>query len=347
MNQLVLKVKEYMQIHHMVDPGSKIVVGVSGGPDSVALFYILLELADRMKLSLAVVHINHGLRGKEADRDQAYVENICQKEHVPCHCFYIDLKDYAKKTGMSEEEAGRAYRYQCFEKVRKEESAQKIAVAHQQEDTCETVLMNLFRGTGIRGLAGIPAVRGTIIRPLLSTGRGEIEAYLEEKGIPWCTDATNLTEAYTRNKIRNRLLPYIEEQINPAAGRHIQEASGLLKDIADYVDRQAMEAFESCTFRDEDGLEHVDREQFIRLDPVIQREVLRRAIKETAGKLKDIEREHIEMLRHLMEKQVGRSCSLPYKIRAVRTYKGMVIQREDEVPLKKMKAFSMPVEAPG
>ena len=129
MNYLVEKVSEYMQQNHMVEEGQKIVVGVSGGADSMGLLFVLSELAEYFHLSLAVVHVNHGLRGKAADGDQSYVEQVCREQKIPCYSFHVDLKRFAKKEGMSEEEAGRYYRYQCFEKVRREISAQ-IGRAH-------------------------------------------------------------------------------------------------------------------------------------------------------------------------------------------------------------------------
>ena len=311
MNYLVEKVSEYMQQNHMVEEGQKIVVGVSGGADSMGLLFVLSELAEYFHLSLAVVHVNHGLRGKAADGDQSYVEQVCREQKIPCYSFHVDLKRFAKKEGMSEEEAGRYYRYQCFEKVRREISAQRIAVAHQREDVCETVLFNLFRGTGLRGLSGIPPVRDVIIRPLLCAGRQEIEAYLQERGIGWRTDETNLTDLYARNRIRHAILPYAREYINAAAGQHIQETAGLLKDIADYLDRQGEAAFDLCAEVGRQASVTIHHETFLTFDIVIQREVIRRAISVAAGQLKDVDREHIEMIRALMDKYVGRRCHLP------------------------------------
>ena len=246
MDYLVEKVNEYMQEHHMAQAGEKIVVGVSGGADSLGLLTILSELAEYFQYSLVVVHVNHGLRGKAADQDQSFVEKTCKDKSIPCYSFHVDLKRFARKEGMSEEEAGRYYRYQCFEKVRREVDGDKIAVAHQREDVCETILFNMFRGTGIKGLTGIPPVRDVIIRPLLCVSRAEIENYLQRKGLSWRTDETNLTDAYTRNKIRHNILPYVEEHINPSAGQHIQEMAGLMRDISLYLDRQAEAAFDQC-----------------------------------------------------------------------------------------------------
>ena len=319
MNNLVQKVSEYMQEQHMAEDGQKIVVGVSGGADSMGLLTVLTELAEYFHYSLVVVHVNHGIRGQAADADQSYVETVCRERNIPCYSFHVDLKRFAQKEGMSQEEAGRYYRYQCFEKVRKEVSGHRIAVAHQREDACETVLFNLFRGTGLKGLTGIPPVRDVIIRPLLCVNREEIEKYLREKGISWRTDETNLTDAYTRNKIRNQILPYIEANINPAAGQHIQETAQLLKDISDYLDRQGEAAFDDCVSVGKNPICAIHGEAFRKLDVVIQREVLRRAIRVAAGKLKDVDREHIEMIRGLLDKNVGRRCHLPHQLQAVRT----------------------------
>ena len=327
MNRLVERVSEYMQEHHMVEDGQKIVVGVSGGADSMGLLSILSEIAQYFHLSLVVVHVNHGLRGKAADADQVYVENVCRNLEIPCYSFHVDLKRFARKEGMSEEEAGRYYRYQCFEKVRKEVGAHRIAVAHQREDTCETVLFNMFRGTGLKGLTGIPPVRDEIIRPLLCVTRSEIEAYLQEKEIEWRTDETNLTDVYTRNKIRHQVIPYVEEHINSAAGQHIQETAGLLSDIEDYLNQQTDQAFDTCVILGEEPVCAIHGASFAAQHVVIQREILRRAFYVAAGKLKDVDKEHIEMVRNLFGKTVGRRCSLPYHLQAIRTYEGVSIRK--------------------
>ncbi|MBQ5699376.1 MAG: tRNA lysidine(34) synthetase TilS, partial [Lachnospiraceae bacterium] len=327
MNRLVEKVSEYMQEHHMVENGQKIVVGVSGGADSMALLCVLSELADAFGISLVVVHVNHGIRGKSADGDQAYVEDFCQKEGIVSYSFHIDLKRFAQKEGMTLEEAGRFYRYQCFENVRKEVGAHKIAVAHHQEDACETILFNLFRGTGIKGLTGILPVRDAIIRPLLCASRQDIEKYLQEQGISWRTDETNLTDDYSRNKIRHHVIPYVEEHINSASGQHIQEMAELLRDVSDYLDEQSAKAFDACVRVGEHPICAIQSAAFTNLHVVIQREVLRRAIHVAAGKLKDVDKEHIEMVRELFNKHVGRRVHLPYQLEAVRTYAGVDIKK--------------------
>ena len=327
MNRLVERVSEYMQEHHMVENGQKIVVGVSGGADSMALLDIMSELASVYGISLVVVHVNHGIRGKSADADQAYVEKFCQDLGICSYSFHIDLNRFAQKEGMTLEEAGRYYRYQCFEKVRKEVGAHRIAVAHHQEDACETILFNMFRGTGLKGLTGILPVRDAIIRPLLCVNREDIEKYLHERGISWRTDETNLTDDYSRNKIRHHVIPYIEEHINSASGQHIQEMAELLRDVSDYLDMQSETAFDACVQVGENPICTIHRETFSKLHVVIQREVLRRAIHVAAGKLKDVDKEHIEMIRGLFDKHVGRRCHLPYQLQAIRTYDGVVLKK--------------------
>ena len=339
MNRLVERVSEYMQEHCMVENGQKIVVGVSGGADSMALLCVLSELADLLGISLVVVHINHGIRGKSADGDQAYVENFCQQQGLAFYSFHIDLKRFAQKEGMTLEEAGRFYRYQCFEKVRKEVGAHKIAVAHHQEDACETILFNMFRGTGLKGLTGILPVRDTIIRPLLCVGRSDIEKYLQEKHILWRTDETNLTDDYSRNKIRHHVIPYIEEHINSASGQHIQEMAELLRDVSDYLDEQSAVAFDACVTVAKQPICSIRGDVFSGLHVVIQREVLRRAVHVAAGQLKDVDKEHIEMIRGLFSKHVGRRCHLPYQLEAVRTYSGIEIKKisiQEDVSEKKI-----------
>lgn len=321
MDSFVKKVYDDILAGSLLQGGEHVVVGVSGGADSICLFYVLQALQPILQLTLTAVHVHHGLRGAAADDDRAFVENICAAEGIECRSFQADIRQLAEERHCSEEEAGRLYRYECFEKVRAAKGADKIAVAHHMDDTSETVLMNLFRGSGIKGLAGIPAVRGTVIRPLLHTSRREIETYLEQNDISYRTDATNFEVDYTRNRIRLDVLPYVKAHINSAASEHIAETAALAADISSYIERQAREA-EQRIVRNNIAVRgyELDAEAFIKEDKVIQRELLRQVMGKAAGQMKDIGMVHIETVRRLASMQVGRQISLPYGLRAVRTY---------------------------
>lgn len=197
----------------LLKKGDRLVLGVSGGPDSMAMLDMFLKIRERWHLGLFVVHVNHGFRGDLACRDAESVEAYCNDKGIEFYRFDYDVMDLSKKWGMSFEEAGRKVRYQAFEDVRKQVEGHRIAVAQNKNDQAETILMRLMRGTGLDGLKGIPVKRGPyIIRPVLFMNRAEIEAYCEDQCLPVCHDHTNDETIYTRNKIRHELIPYIEKK---------------------------------------------------------------------------------------------------------------------------------------
>lgn len=332
MDELIRKIYKDIREGGWLQPGEHVVAGVSGGADSVCLLYVLKALQPVMQLKLTAVHIHHGLRGMEADQDQIFVEELCAREGVPCRSYRADIRRLASERHLSEEEAGRMYRYGCFERVRAEVSADRIAVAHHMDDVSETVLMNLFRGSGLKGLAGIPAVRDRVVRPLIHVSRGEIEAFLERMGAGYRVDATNLENVYTRNRIRLDVLPYVKQYINPAAAVHVAETAELAADICRYMEKQARMAGQGIVHRagagDSGGRPvcEIDAAAFQTLDIAVQRELLRQIIGEAAGQMRDIGLVHIEDVRRLFEREVGKRIALPYGLMAVRTYKTVRIE---------------------
>ncbi|WP_455715366.1 tRNA lysidine(34) synthetase TilS [Anaerosporobacter sp.] len=318
------KVKQYMESNRMLSKKKKVVLGVSGGADSVCLFFVLLALRDIYQLELHVVHVNHMIRGEEADADQRYVEKICMENNIPFHCVKEDVKRLAKEQHLSEEEAGRDIRYLAFERVREEYNCDVIAVAHNSNDCAETMLFQLVRGSGLTGLTGIPAIRDRIIRPLLCVTRTEIEQYLDERGIPYQTDATNLETDYTRNKIRLHVLPYIEENINSNAIPHIVKSAQMLKEVEEFVEKQTNICYNKFIHFD-NGKYYFNREGFLKEDIVIQKTVVRKILRNLSGQLKDIESIHIEDICTLAKKGVGKKIDLPYSIVAYNDYKNLIL----------------------
>lgn len=195
------KVKAYIEKYHMLDEKDKVIVGVSGGADSICLLFMLIELKKEMGLSVEAVHVHHGLRKETADADAAYVKKVCKELGIELRLFYEDVKSFALHNKMSEEEAGRYVRRRIFKEVLKEAGGTKIALAHHQNDNAETLLWNLCRGCSLKGMGGIAPVDGVFIRPLLCLKREEIESYLVNRGISYCTDETNLEDGHTRNRI--------------------------------------------------------------------------------------------------------------------------------------------------
>ncbi len=221
----------------LIPPGAGVLCALSGGADSMYLLCRLLEGRERYGWKVCAAHLNHGLR-ESAGRDEEFVRSWCERQSVPLATGREDVAGYARREGMSEEEAGRVLRYRFLEGAALETGCALIATGHHAGDDAETVLMNLIRGCGLKGLTGIPQRRGNIVRPMLEVSRQEIEDYLKRHGVPHVEDETNAGLNYTRNKIRHRLLPLLEE-LNPQAAAHIAAAARRLREDEEELARQA------------------------------------------------------------------------------------------------------------
>ena len=333
------KVIDYIKLNNMLSHGDGAAVGVSGGADSMCLLNILFSLKDRFGLKLIAVHVNHGIRGASADADEHFVEAFCREKGIGFRAFHADIPKLAKEKGLTEEEAGRQFRYECFAKVCAEEGLKYIAVAHNRDDLAETVLFNIARGSGISGLRGIAPVRTfgeyTIIRPLLDCSRAMIEDYLTKKGIAYRTDETNLTGEYSRNRIRNTVIPILKESINSEAAAHIAGAAKRAAELEDFVACAAKKCIDELkaaggyTEDAEDGRTvriKIGSEALEGMHPALRSVILRGAMGSLAGKLKDIEEIHVTAVESLIANQVGRSLDLPYGITARRDYGSIVLE---------------------
>jgi len=231
------KVKNYVKKWQMLTEEDCVIVGVSGGADSVCLLLMLLEMRKEIGFDIVAVHVNHGLRGEEADEDEAFVKQFCVERDVLLETYFANIEDVAKERKMSTEEAGREVRRECFEQARIKYKGTKIALAHHQNDNAETFLFRLARGTGLKGLGGMAPVKDEYIRPLLCVARNEIEAYLREQGISYCADASNESDEYTRNRIRNHMIPYLETEINSKTIEHMSETMEQMRQVQDYLEQ--------------------------------------------------------------------------------------------------------------
>jgi tRNA(Ile)-lysidine synthase len=200
--------------YQMLSPGDRVLIALSGGPDSVCLFYALIQLSEQFSLDIAAAHVNHELRGNESDADEAFVQKLCNKEKIPLFTYSANIKTLSKLSGLSLEETGRNERYRCFYEAAAAFNAQRIALGHNLNDNAETLIMRLCRGSGLLGLCGIPPKRGQIIRPLIETARADIEKYLEQQKLPYCVDTSNHSSIFTRNKIRNEIIPIFNKILN-------------------------------------------------------------------------------------------------------------------------------------
>ena len=320
------KVKAYVKKWHMLQKEDSVIAGISGGADSVCLLFMLLKLQKKLGFALMAVHVNHGIRGAEAERDEAYVKRLCRQWNVRLKVYRENVPAYAKEHGMTEEEAGRDIRRTCFCKVLKEWGGTKIALAHHENDNVETLLWNLCRGTGIRGLGGIAPVNDVWIRPLLCVKRREIESYLKKRGISYCTDTTNADRRYMRNRIRMDVIPYLEDCVNTESVSHMGKTMERMYELEQYILEEVGQYKESCTGW-KNGRRIIRQTEYTKIPKALRDNVLHEILCETAGRRKDIEEVHIQMLRDLFTKQVGKRIDLPYGVTAIRTYEGVRFEK--------------------
>lgn len=314
----------------MLTCGDKVIAGVSGGADSVCLFLMLLELREKIGFDLIAVHVHHGLRGEAADQDQRFVEALCEQHRIPLEIFRVNLESIAKKRKQSLEEAGRMVRREAFDSVCKKYGGNKIALAHHQNDNAETLLWNLSRGTGLDGLGGIRPVNGKFIRPLLCMNRKEIEEYLAKRKQSYCIDETNAGTDYTRNKLRHLVLPILEEQVNSAAVRHMNETMEQIWELQEYMQEQVEAAYQECV------QEHFEKACWIQIQQksfetfpeLIKKMVIRKGMEQVGGKKRDLSHKHVDVMMELMNKQVGRTLDLPYEMHAKRNYEGIRLEKQ-------------------
>ena len=317
------KARNTIEKFHMFPRQAHIVVGLSGGADSVALLHVLSSLKEEFQWEITAVHIHHGLRGEDADKDAAFAEEFCKKLDISCIVRRFDVKAEAKGRKLGEEETGRILRYEVFQKVAGKDGF--IAVAHHRQDQAETLLMRLCRGTGLTGLVGMSPVNGNICRPLLFCGRAEIEQYCKENDLNWQEDATNQEERYIRNKLRLKVLPILAE-INPKAVAHISETAELLALEEDFLEQQASACYESVKL---DGAEvALDRQKLLELHPAMRKRVLRKAMSEFLSA--DVSQVQIEALEDMLKKETGKSRDFLEGIHAENRYDALVLSPKRE-----------------
>ena len=322
------KVKVYVERFHMIEPKDTIVLGISGGADSVCLLKILARWKEAWGISLRAVHVHHQLRGEEADADERFVRELCENEGIPCRVFHEDVQGMAQREKIGLEEAGRIARYRCFATVCEDVGGGKIALAHHQDDLAETMLHHLVRGTGMAGLCSLKPVSGNRIRPLLCLEKEEILVYLEAAGQPWRTDSSNLEDDYTRNRIRHHVLEELKTEVNPRAVRHMAQLSEELEETRAVLAQVAAEKRRQYVRKSEKGM--LFAEELKKEPDLIGRQIVHDLLKEISGKQKDFTRIHIEAVQELWNRKVGARRDLPYGMQAIRTYDGIYLERKAE-----------------
>ena len=311
------KLKNTIEKFNLLNKEDKVLVAVSGGPDSISLLNILHELG----YNICTAHINHGIR-ENADNDERFVKEFCEIRNI--HCFIKKVKLKEIKSDMTTEELGRKIRYEFFDEIMKQENCTKIATAHNANDNAETVLMNMIRGTGLSGLKGIDISRDKIVRPLLEITRAEIEEYCEKENLNPCHDESNDETIYTRNKIRLELIPYIEKNINSNIVNNINRMAEIISGEEEYIKRQVDIAYVDTLIAEEEERTVCNLKKFNQYDNVIQKRLIIRYITKTLGNAKDIERVHIEDILKLCKNNVGGKYLTPNKYIKVAVNKGIV-----------------------
>lgn len=268
---------------NLIVRGDKVFVACSGGPDSVALFHLLYGLRETWNLKLGLLHFHHGLRGREADRDERFVQALARRYGVPVHCARKKVLRAARKDKESIEEAARKARYDFFVRVARRRHIAKVASAHTLNDQAETVLMRLLQGTGLRGLSGIQRrmeVGGvTFVRPLLQHSKREILNYLRKKKIPFCRDRSNQSVRFLRNRIRRKLLPWLVKEFNPRTVEAIARLPVIVEEANSLLAEMEEAAYQKAVRRKTKNKVFFDRNVFLKSAPVLQFGVLHRALR--------------------------------------------------------------------
>lgn len=321
------KIKKTIQKYRMLEPGDGVVVGVSGGPDSVMLCHVLHRLRDRCGLSLTVAHLNHGIRGAEAARDARFVERLARGLGLPYVVQEQDVPAYCRERSRSLQEAAREVRYRFLEAVRVNAGAVKIALGHNADDQAETVMLWLLRGAGLKGLGGMPPVRsGIIIRPLIETTREEIETYLRAKGIAFVRDSSNRKDAYVRNRLRRQVFPLLKKHFNPQLVKSLVSTASIISMENEYLEAVAHNKLTSIVASKTAASAVIDCTRFTCLPPVLRLRCLRSILEEIRGDLLGIGAEHLYALAAVMTGgEPHKALKLPGGLRAERSYRFLTL----------------------
>ena len=308
------KVLKLIDENHLIEKNDKVLLALSGGADSVFLFYFLLKFKRRLGIRFKGFHLNHKIRGKEAKEDEIFCRNVCEKHDVELFVVTKDVKSYAKKNKLSVEEAGRKLRYKELDRIADEELIDKVATAHNSSDNTETVLLNLIKGAGSKGLSGIPVQRGKIIRPLLSLTADEIRNYLKVKKLYHRLDTSNLEIDFERNFIRNEIIPKLKK-LNPRVEQKVLNSSKIIKNMRTFIEKE-ITAITQSSVKFSRGELRISLKKLHELDKVLWSEFFKSIIESKFTT--DLSTENLESLIHLVDNQAGKKLVLSNKIIALK-----------------------------
>lgn len=309
--------------YNLINENDKVVIGVSGGPDSICILHVLYTLREKLNFEIYVAHINHMIR-QEADEETKYVQDFCENLGMECFVKKIDVQKVANDQKRGTEEAGRIIRYEFFNEVAKKVSANKIVTAHNSNDNAETVLLNILRGSGLSGLKGIEPIReNKYIRPLLETNREDIEEYCKMHNLSPKIDKSNLESVYKRNKVRNELIPYIQKEYNPNILKTVNRLSEVAREENEYMEKITEKSFKDVyvgatiggpSFEEMSQNQIIlDLKKFNNLELVIKRRVILYTVNKVVGNTMGIEKVNIEEIVKLCNNNIGNKYLTPTK----------------------------------
>jgi len=332
--KFIEKVKKTINKYRMLESGDRVIIGVSGGPDSMALLYVLDQIKKKYNVVLKVAHLNHGFRGEEARKEAQFVEEMAKKLWIPFELRSFDVPSYKKTSSLSYQEAARVVRYQFLEEVREQFKASKIALGHNADDQAETLMMWLLRGSGLRGLSGIPPVReGVIIRPLIETTREEIEAFIKERRIPFVIDSSNQQDQYLRNRVRHELFPLLREYYNPQLVKRLVQTASILRTEDECLETIAQDLLKDIIVSKERESVVIDSKGLLALPLAIQLRCLRGVLEQVKGDLRRISSTHLyDIIKIVSQDEPHKVLKLPEGIRVEKSYHHLMVKHQQSAP---------------
>ncbi len=317
------EVLKTIETYNLIEKNDKIVIGVSGGPDSICLLHVLYDLKEKLGIEIVVAHVNHMLRDV-ADLETEYVQSFCKKLGIECYVKKADILEISKTQKKGTEEVGRQVRYDFFDEVAKKTNSNKIATAHNSNDRAETVILNVLRGSGLSGLKGIEPIRDNkYIRPLINTDRQDIENYCNDNKLEPKYDKTNNENIYTRNKVRNTVIPYIKKEFNPNIIKTINRLSSLATEENEYLQAITKQEFENLLIEKTENI-ILDLHKFNSLNLVIKRRLILYTINEVLHTTNGIEKVNIDDIIKLCKNNIGNKYLMPIKEIKVYVKKGKI-----------------------
>ena len=310
MEKAVLKTIEK---YNLIKANDKIVLGVSGGPDSLFMLHVLNNLKEQLQIQIIVAHVNHKLR-KEADEEEQFVKQFCKKINVEFYSKRIEVEEYANNNKIGLEEAGRKVRYEFFEEILQKTKSNKIAVAHNINDKVETMIMHVLRGSGVSGLQGIQAqTNNKIIRPIIEISREEIEKYCKEQNLEPRIDKSNFDNTYTRNKVRNVVIPFIKQEFNPNFIETMTRLSEVITEENTFLNNLTKTEYQKILVENNEKEIILDLKKFNELDNIIRKRIILYTVSNLRGGSQGIEKIHIEDIVKLCQNNIGNKFLIPNK----------------------------------